>query len=127
MKVSKKAMVTSGELVHFLSRKLLCLPPAFPPFQKYFVIVEKKFFSFFISEEGIFLVLRLIWFLYSAFLISSSLLQSICFMRLWTLIEHSIKFVMSHSLAMKRSYCMTYGGLYTLKIVKMKDLLRKLY
>lgn len=95
-------MVTSCELEHLLAGKLLCLPPGLPPFEKYFIIVEKKFFYFSVSEEGFF-VLRLIYFLYSAFLISRCLLQSICFIRLWTLIDHSIKFFMSQSLAMKKS------------------------
>lgn len=76
-------------------------------------------------KKGVF-ALRLIYLLHSAFLINSSLLQSICFIRLWTLIDHSIKFVMSQFVAMKKSYCMTYGGLYTLKIVKMKRLVKKI-
>lgn len=51
MKVSRKAVVTSCRLEHFLSGKLLCLPPGFPSFEKYLIIVEKSFFYFFISEE----------------------------------------------------------------------------
>lgn len=49
------------------------------------------------------------------------------FFRLLTLIDHSITFALSQSVAMKKkNYCITYGGLYTLKIVKMKRLVKKI-
>jgi len=63
---------------------------------------------------------------YYAFLISSSLLQNIYFFRLLILIDHNIKFVMSQSVTMKKNYFIIYGGLYTLKIVKMKRLVKKI-
>lgn len=77
------------------------LAGCFPPFEKHLIILEKVFFYCFISEEIFFSSLVNIFVCY-AFLMSSALLQNVCFFRLLTLIGHSIKFVMLQSVAMKK-------------------------